>query len=182
MFDFLFRKKPTDPAPASPSPAASPAPAGTPAPAAHAPGTSINYDPNLVATLHEDHRMLLEIFKAISEAAARKDLATVQQRLEHFRIGLQDHLLKENVRLYVYLEHMLRGDPPSHELIHEFRREMDGIGRVVVGFLTTYKLIASQPELADSFAKELAQIGKALVARIEREESTLYPLYAQPVA
>ena len=32
-------------------------------------------------------------------------------------------------------------------------------------------------DLASSFAHDLAGIGEALVARIEREEGTLYPLY-----
>jgi hypothetical protein len=65
--------------------------------------------------------------------------------------------------------------------MHEFRHEMDGIGRVVVGFLTKYREIGIHPELAGEFSKDFTAIGEALVGRIRREEDTLYPMYA-PVA
>ena len=174
LFDLLFGKK-------SPPPSAS-ASSGTGAaaavPQASAPGTSIHHDPRLIESFKEDHRLLLDIYKAIDAARAEGNLLTVQTRLEQFRMVLQDHLLKENVRLYVYLEHVLQGDPVSRQLMHEFRHEMDGIGRVVVGFLGKYREIGIHPELADEFAKDFAAIGAALVARIRREEDTLYPMYA----
>lgn len=146
----------------------------------NAPGTQIRHDPELIANLKDDHALLLEIFGAITAAANTGDYAQVEQRLGHFRTVLMDHLLKENVRLYVYLEHTLVNDASSHQLIREFRHEMDAIGRVVVDFLVKYKAIATQPGLAVGFTGELASIGEALVARIHREESTLYPMYTPP--
>lgn len=142
-----------------------------------APGTGIRHDPQLVEALKEDHRALVEIFTSIDAAFKGGDLLTVQTNLERFRTALQDHLLKENVRLYVFLEHQLANDPPSHEMMHGFRREMDAIGKVVVNFLTKYKQIGIHPELAAAFGADLAMIGDALAARIKREEETLYPLY-----
>lgn len=178
LFDLLFgaRKKVETPPAAA---AKAPAPAQDDR-SASAPGTRIHHDPALIAAFKSDHRLLLDIFTAIGAAAKAGDLAEVQKRLGHFRTVLMDHLLKENVRLYVYLEHLLKNDPTSHQLMHEFRHEMDAIGQVVVGFLGKYKAIASQPELAASFGTDLAAIGEALVARIRREEDTLYPMYAPP--
>ena len=187
LFDLLFGKKkpPSAPAPASPAAHAANAANATNATpsspaAASAPGTAIHHDPALIAGLKRDHELLLEIFGAIGQASKAGDLAGVQKRLEHFRIALQDHLLKENVRLYVYLEHLLRGDPTSHQLMHGFRHEMDDIGRAVVAFLGKYKGIAAHPELAASFANDLAGVGQALAGRIRREEDTLYPMYEAP--
>ena len=179
LFDRLFGAKKT-PASVAATPAETPVTPAAGDRTASAPGTHIHHDPALIATFKSDHRLLLEIFGAIGEAAKAGDLAEVQKRLGHFRTILMDHLLKENVRLYIYLEHMLKGDPTSHALIHEFRHEMDGIGQVVVAFLGKYKAIATQPELAAEFAKDLDAIGSALVGRIEREEATLYPMYAPP--
>lgn len=177
LFDILFGKKNAAPAVSSPPPAAPVTPVQR---QAGAPGTSIYFDPQLIDALQADHRMLLDIYKSIDAAKSAGDLSAIQTRLDQFRMLIQDHLLKENVRLYVYLERVLKDDPTSHQLMHEFRHEMDGIGRVVVGFLTKYRDIASHPELVDDFTRDFAAIGQALVARIRREESTLYPMYAPP--
>ncbi len=142
-----------------------------------APGTTIHYHPELIDKLTEDHQLLLRLFGETSDAAARGDMAGAAERLDAFRVALQNHLLIENVSLYVYLEHLFAGDVRNHALIHEFRHEMDGIGKVVLAFLGKYHELAAYPELAATFADELAAVGKVLVERIEREEGTLYPLY-----
>jgi hypothetical protein len=54
---------------------------------------------------------------------------------------------------------------------------MDGIGKAVLAFLSKYRDLDTQPNLAVSFRSDLDAVGKVLVERIEREESTLYPLY-----
>lgn len=178
LFDLLFGKKESS---ASNEPDLAPvAPVAAAPDRRSAPGTRIGYDPALVVGLLNEHRLLLDIFGAIAADTKADKFATVEQRLEHFRVALRNHLLKENVRLYVYLEHLLEGDSSSHEMMHDFRREMDGIGKVVVGFLTKYQSIGSQPQLQVQFPQDLEQIGKALVARIESEENTLYPMYAPP--
>ncbi|BAO30984.1 hemerythrin domain-containing protein [Sulfuritalea hydrogenivorans] len=147
---------------------------------ASAPGTSIHHDAELIVTLKEDHGRLLRVFHEIAAASQAQDLMKVQSWLKHFRTLIQDHLLKENVRLYVYLEHLLENDATSHALMHGFRHEMDDIGRAVVGFLEKYKEIGQHPELARPFSTDLAAIGEALVARIKREEEILYPMYSAP--
>ena len=161
--------------------AARTAPLSPPPERAAAPGTVIRHDPQLVEELHGDHRRLLETFGAIRDACQRSKLAAAQQQLERFRIQLKDHLLKENIRLYVYLEHLHAADPARHALVRGFRREMDSIGRVVVDFFTQYREVGLRPELAGAFAADLGRIGEALAARIKREEETLYPLYLTPL-
>ena len=178
LFDLLFGNKKST-GTAAMAPAAVTAAAST-ASAVSAPGTRIHHDPELIVALKEDHRRLLATFKAIAAASLAGELTTVQTLLARFQTMIMDHLLKENVRLYVYLEHVLENDPTSHQMMHGFRHEMDGIGRAVVGFLDKYKQIGSHPELADPFANDLQGIGEALVARIKREEDLLYPMYSSP--
>jgi len=180
LFDLLFGSKK-----AAATPAREPAIASTPPPApgarsVNAPGTYIHHDANLIVSLKDDHQKLLKTFQAIGAASFAGELGKVQSLLGQFQTLIQDHLLKENVRLYVYLEHLLANDLVSHQMMHGFRHEMDGIGRVVVGFLEKYKSIGEHPELADSFATDLRGIGEALVARIKREEDILYPMYSAP--
>lgn len=170
FFDFLFGKKSTPEVDAA-------QPAATPAAGARAPGTHIAYHTGLINQLLGDHQKLLGIFGDIQSSFNAGDLAATAKSLDEFRGDIQGHLLTENVKLYIYLEHALRQDEGSHQLVRDFRHEMDGIGKVVLAFLNKYKNIDSQPELATTFGTELAQIGEALVARIKREEETLYPLY-----
>jgi regulator of sigma D len=172
LFDILFGRRRRQ------EPAAAPAAAAERTQSA--PGTRIKHDPELIASLQADHQLLLEVFGAIGEAAAAGDLADAEKRLGHFRTLITDHLLKENVRLYVYLEHLLTDDAARHAQMQAFRHEMDAIGKAVVAFLGKYKAIASEPQLAEDFNRDLAAVGSVLAARIGREEATLYPMYAAP--
>ena len=151
--------------------------ASTPEVQATAPGTNIRYCPDLVSQLEVDHQKLLQIFSKIGNSFKAGDRLGTVQHLEDFRGAIQGHLLTENVRLYIYLEHALAQDAESHALIHEFRLEMAGIGKAVLAFLGKYRELAVQPNLAESFGDDLKAVGKVLVERIQREESTLYPLY-----
>ncbi len=176
LFDLLFGKR--EQATTTATAVAAPAPESQP-PAEHAaPGTNIRYHPELIGKLTDDHQLLLKLFGETSKAAAEGDVVAAAARLEEFRVALQSHLLTENIRLYVYLEHALAEDKQSHALIHDFRHEMDSIGRAVVNFLGKYRDLAAHPERAGEFSAELAGVGKVLVERIQREEATLYPLYA----
>lgn len=180
LFDLLFGKKETAAAPArEPAIVNARAPVAEPK-TVNAPGTHIHHDADLIVSLKDDHQKLLRTFQAIGAASFAGELGKVQSLLGQFQTMIMDHLLKENVRLYVYLEHLLANDPVSHQMMHGFRHEMDGIGRVVVGFLEKYKTISQHPELADTFATDLRAIGEALVARIKREEDILYPMYSAP--
>jgi hypothetical protein len=46
-----------------------------------------------------------------------------------------------------------------------------------VGFLAKYKDLSVDTNLVASFGRDLEAVGKVLVDRIQREETTLYPLY-----
>jgi len=149
------------------------------APAQAAPGTAISYDAGLVPRLTQEHRKLLGIYQQLQLAVTKTDVAAIQQRLREFRGMLQEHLLQENVKLYVYLARHLAGDQASSELVSDMRREMMGIGRVVMDFLRKYTDSPMSPGQVLEFKKELDAIGAALVQRIEREESALYSLYLE---
>lgn len=142
-----------------------------------APGTQIRYAPDLIDKLKGDHRVLLGTYGEIKVAFDTGDYTLVTEKLKAFKIGLMDHLLTENVRLYIYLAHSFASDETNGDLVKGFRGEMDQIAKVVMAFLTRYETIGIDKALAAPFGADLEAIGEALVARIEREENTLYPLY-----
>jgi regulator of sigma D len=142
-----------------------------------APGTEIRYSPDLVDSLKADHQKLLSLYGEIKADFENKDYPIVAEKLEHFKSELQGHLLTENVRLYIYLDRSLASDPTNSELIRGFRREMDNIAKVAMGFINKYSAIGVDEDLASHFGKDFATIGKVLGERIQKEESILYPLY-----
>lgn len=75
------------------------------------------------------------------------------------------------------MRNLFHDNEASYELVSDFRSEMDEIGKAVRVFLIKYEIIGVDKDLASSFAHDLDGIGEALVARNEREESTLYLLY-----
>lgn len=142
-----------------------------------APGTEIRYSPDLIGELTGEHRQLLELYGDIRAVFEQEKFEAVSELLDHFRGILQGHLLTENIRLYIYLERNFSRDEINAELIREFRREMDGIGKTVMNFLRKYEAIGVDRDLAAAFGRDFDELGKVLTRRIEREESTLYPLY-----
>ena len=175
MFDFLFRRKPE-------TPAAQPVPAPAPAPASNvAPGTHLQHDATLVPELLGDHKSLLGQFKEIVQATGQRDSAAVVAQLSRFGDDLRGHILKENIRLYVYLKHSLQSDEDSLEIMHGFSREMHQIGRAVTDFLHRYTHEGVWDEVHwVVFERDLKAVGGVLVKRIQTEESLLYPLYLPP--
>lgn len=142
-----------------------------------APGTTIQYNPDLIVQLTKEHRQLLTMFGEIRVAFERGDYKKTVQKLNEFRSAFQAHLLTENVRLYIFLERSFADDETSYELIRGLRREMDGIARTALAFLEKYETIGIDKDVETSFARDVDAIGKILMHRIDSEEQALYPLY-----
>ncbi len=179
MFGFLKKKDgatdvASDRASAPAQRVEAPAPKGK-----FAKGTEIRYDHQLLDRLHGDHKSLLQIYTDIAQAAEKRNYKVVMDRLARFRIGLTDHLLTENVKLYVYLDNEMADNEMNSELIRSFRREMDDIGKTVMGFLRGYQGSGVDDTNVAKFSADFAKLGEVLGDRIQREESTLYLLYGQ---
>lgn len=161
-------------------PAAKGTAAAAPAAAASdtvAPGTEIHRRTDLIGKLKADHQVLLDLFGRIKRAHEAGQTAQAAALLATFRNTLQEHLLVESVRLYVYLEHASRNDAERFELVHHFRHEMGAIGKTAVAFLAKYADLAGDRQLAATFGRDLDAVGAVLVERIRREETILYPMY-----
>ncbi|MDD5388019.1 MAG: hemerythrin domain-containing protein [Gallionellaceae bacterium] len=157
-------------------PASNEAAAAESVPTATAPGTHIRYDPLLVKHLIEDHRRLEGLFGGIVAASQARDVDLMTRNLGLFGNAIRDHLLTENVRFYVYLQHT--GGEEQAAVVHGFQHEMRGIGKVLTAFLFRHSERETWDDLAWSdFTRELDEIAQVLTRRIATEESSLYPLY-----
>lgn len=142
-----------------------------------APGTEIRYSPTLVDELKSEHQKLFAAYVSIKEHFERNDFATVSQQLNDFRFNLHNHLITENVRLYIYLGSITSNNKEKFEMVRSFRQEMEGIGKTALRLLKKYEAIDINQELAGPFLQDFAAIGAILTERVKNEESVLYPLY-----
>ena len=161
----FFSPKPIEPA--APPPTARP----------HAPGTSIGYDPLLINRLKSDQQRLLDVFTQAQLLLTNGDYNGVRRKLAELRITLQDHLMTASVKFYVYISRQVAGDPAKAALVGTHRREMLENSRKLMDFLRTYSGAPLDDGNAALFQTELLVIGAALVQRIEREQTSLFPLY-----
>jgi hypothetical protein len=97
--------------------------------------------------------------------------------LNAFKVHLEGHLIAENVRFYNYVENAMQGDSESTALVRSFRREMNAIARGVVDFVKKYQLSTFDQQVREEFMADYKTVYGLLAQRIEREESSLYPLY-----
>jgi len=142
------------------------------------PESGIQFDSDLIQHLVSDHSHLLSQFTALLPLLRSGDSKSFKTRLQAFKTEFQGHIIKENVKFYVYLEQALSSDETNLELMRDFRREMNSISRAVVHFCNRFIDDSLSESAIARFAKESNEIGEALLRRIEREERDLYPLYA----
>lgn len=142
-----------------------------------APGTKIGYDPTLVDRLIDDHKEMIAMYQRIQADLDSKHYFDIVDHFANLKRILQDHLLTENVRLYVYISHHLESDEANYELIRDFRREMGKISKTVMEFMRKYTEQPVTSANVEKFRTEFEHIGAVLTERIQREESMLYTLY-----
>jgi hypothetical protein len=139
---------------------------------------SIAYDPNLIAALEADHSKLVELYgKMWDEGFEKKNYVKLSRILGEFKSLFQGHLLKENVRFYVYLEQSLGNDKHTLAVVKEFRSDMNDIANAVIGFCKRYGKPQFTPAMELQFKKDYTAIGEALTRRVQSEERDLYSLY-----
>ncbi|MBD8526674.1 hemerythrin domain-containing protein [Pseudomarimonas arenosa] len=144
------------------------------------PSRTPSFDSRLIDVLKQDHADLVDLFQQIGLCAEQRRYAEVAPMLLAFKTRLESHLIAENVRFYNYVERSLDGDEENYALMRSFRREMNGIARGVVDFVKAYQQHPLDDDSRQAFLRDYRQIGGLLTQRIEREESSLYPLY-QPI-
>lgn len=140
--------------------------------------TKIEYQPQLIEQFKKDHQVLLTIFTNIVEKSNLDDTSEVPALLSEFKRRIIGHLLQENIQLYVYLKYLYADDSLTAELTKNMQKEMPGIGKTVLDFITCYT--QKNACFGQEFKDGLNAIGAVLVERIRLEEENLYGLYMDP--
>lgn len=144
--------------------------------------TGIAYHAELVTDYLAAHQELVQLFAAVGDAAKQEKFAGLSQALTEFKVGLEGHVLSENVRFYGYLEQQLKSSPDNYQLVKSFHSEMSGIARQVVQFVRKWKDTGVSAQTLTDFLQDYRQVGQVLTRRISAEEKDLYPLYQPPQA
>lgn len=143
----------------------------------YAPGTKIQYDDMLVTRLKQDHAQLLKIFTQMMKAAEDANFAKVRAGLDAFLKLFNAHALTEYTKLYIFLDHAFKQDEENSLLIHQFKREMNDIGKAVRAFNTKWMSGDISKNNIGEFIRQAKQIGDVLVHRVKIEEERLYEIY-----
>ena len=139
--------------------------------------SGIAYYSELVDEMKEDHRALLTTYGDLVQAAQAYDDLRFISLLQQFKSLLIAHLLKEAVKLYIYLRQRLRHDESTYRLVTGYKSEMDGISRAAMEFVDEYSAKKTGQMDFVLLGSRLRDIGLILGDRIRREEAELYPLY-----
>ncbi|MHB8408359.1 MAG: hemerythrin domain-containing protein [Acidiferrobacterales bacterium] len=142
-----------------------------------APGTSVRFDPTLIASLTREHRKMVELLLASVDLAKRGKAPAATRVLAQLQTMFSEHLLKERGRLHIFLSRKYEGDLDITETLRRFDREMRPISKEMREFLQKYQETPVSPLTAERFLKEASRVGEALLDRITMEEGELYPLY-----
>ena len=138
----------------------------------------IQYSPELIGTLKDDHAGLLRLYSEIEALATDRRFAEIALALRRFKSKFELHILTENVKFYCYVEERLGRRPAELRVIREFRREMNTIARSVTNFVRQYQESGVAAANGAAFLADLRQVGALLAQRVQREEQDLYTLYA----
>ena len=137
------------------------------------------YDPGLVTVLTEQHRELIMLLIRARSAAQQSRFEDVKITLSQFRVSLDDHLYQESVALLPYLSSRVNAEITRTSL-KDMHNNTAHIERTVAGFLNHYLSYPVSERNAARFDIEIEQVSEEFTERIQREETTLYPLYAPP--
>lgn len=139
----------------------------------------IAYDQSLIKDLEKGHEILIENFgRTLNDGFERRDFTLLSKQLGEFKVLFQSHLLKENVKLFCYLEQSMKSDPTSLLAMRGFRKDINYWSSAVISFCKKHEQPIEVFFEQDSFKSEYQAVGRALIHRVQLVESEMYPLYA----
>lgn len=138
----------------------------------------VSYNADLIPGCKAEHQDLLAVYTEMMAAAESGDLEQTQAKQKLLSDGLKGHFSKEFKDLYVYLDYRTRSDEDKSEFerVRSFRVELQQIGVQITTIVNRYESQLDATMLPE-FIEDYKKLGGALVDRIEREETILYPLY-----
>ncbi|MGE0869609.1 MAG: hemerythrin domain-containing protein [Kofleriaceae bacterium] len=132
----------------------------------------------LIQQLRTEHQVLVarldEVRNSIDPKTGKLPLEKAVFALTMVKKSLLAHLGKEDEELYPLLRHAASKDPAVHDLLKRFGDEMQQISAAALSFFEKYD---NRGLFSQAFPSDLEGLYKVLAARIQAEESELYPAY-----
>jgi len=140
---------------------------------------SIAYDNSLIGDLEKENEVLIEHFgRAIKDGFIPRNFTLLCEQLNEFKVMFQNHLLKENVKLFCYLEQLMKNNSKSLESLRKFRKETNHCSNEVINFCKKYEQPMEILMMQDAFEKEYLKVGQTLIHRVQLIESEMHSQYA----
>lgn len=138
---------------------------------------STDYNPDLITNLINEHKDIIEISNSIKNLAQEQEWHSAQEQLKYLADLIATHMNAETITLYRILEHIHAPDSLEVEMIKFIRQEMAAVGIDLLLFIKQYSDVTIDQLDKNAFMYEYSRLLHTLIARIELEKSTLYPLY-----
>lgn len=139
----------------------------------------ITYDDSLISLLEKEHEILLESFgRTLTDGFESGNFTLLCTQLSEFKTLFRNHVLKENVKLFCYLEKLTGNKSKPLIPLRKFRKDINNLSSDVINFCNKFERPIDVLLSQDSFKNEYQTAGRALIHRVQLVESEMYSLYA----
>lgn len=139
--------------------------------------TRTDYNPELITILIKEHKDIVKVSYSIKNLIDHREWKKAQDQLKQLSSLIHAHMNAETVTLYQILEQIHLSESEEVEMIKFIRKEMAAVGFDLIEFIDKYSNMAIEDINKNTFINEYDKLLYSMSARIELEESTLYPLY-----
>ncbi len=140
---------------------------------------AIPYDPELITVLLAKQETLLELLHTVRDAAKQRRYDDIPPLLASLKAGLDAYATMKEERCLTYLEQNLK-EETGRTVVREMRGNATLTQRGLYAFLGHYLHLPINDANLKRFGRELDEVTREFRERLERETTTLHPLY-QPV-
>jgi hypothetical protein len=137
---------------------------------------AIPYDPELITVLLARQETLLDLLQAVRDAAKGRRYDEIPSLLASLKSGLDAYATLKEERCLTYLEQNLK-EETGRSAVREMRGSATLTQRGLYAFLGHYLHLPISDANLKRFGRELDQVTQEFRERLERETTTLHPLY-----
>jgi|SRR6185312_7185273 len=137
---------------------------------------AIPYDPELITVLVAKQETLLDLLHSVRHAAKQRRYDDIPTLLTSLKAGLDAYATLKEERCLTYLEQNLKDDT-GRTVMREMRGSATLTQRGLYAFLGHYQHLPINDANLKRFGRELDEVTQEFRQRLERETTTLHPLY-----
>ena len=145
-------------------------------PAAAQSPAAIPYDPELITVLVARQETLLDLLNEVRDAAKQGRYDDISPLLASLKAGLDAYATLKEERCLTYLEQNLK-EETGRTVVREMRGSATLTQRGLYAFLGHYLHLPISDANLKRFGRELDEVTREFRERLDRETTSLHPLY-----